>query len=310
MAQTDYELGLVMAGAISGGAYTAGVVDFLLEALDAWENAKNTQKAVPAHSVTIRVMTGASAGAMTTALAGLAFFSDVTPVKNVQDPPERKHNRLYDSWVRQVDIAHLLEHRDLANSGGVQSLLDATTLREIANAALDLAPPKARPYVADPLAVYFTVTNLRGVPYGFRLFGADTATLYGMSSHGDYMAFQLSRTAQRSTLAGSALLNPNDTKGDGWGMFISSALASGAFPIGLQPVDLSRPGTDYDGRLLRNPAWQPAPSPYPFLCVDGGVIDNEPLELARHYLAGEAKRNPRPGEVATRSVIMIDPFPN
>src|SRR6476660_9957268 len=132
MPQPPYELGLVMAGAISGGAYTAGVVDFLLEALDAWENAKNSHEAVPAHAVKIRVMTGASAGAMTTALTSLACFSDVTPVKDVKNPPDRKRNRLYDSWVRQVDISHLLENRDLDNSGGVRSLLDATTLREIA----------------------------------------------------------------------------------------------------------------------------------------------------------------------------------
>jgi predicted acylesterase/phospholipase RssA len=314
MPQPPYEFGLVMAGAISGGAYTAGVVDFLLEALDAWENAKNSHEAVPAHAVKIRVMTGASAGAMTTALTGLACFSDVTPVKDLKNPPDRKRNRLYDSWVRQVDISHLLENRDLGNSGGVRSLLDATTLREIAEAALDLAPAKARPYVDDPLAVYFTVTNLRGVPYGFRLFGSDKSTLYGMSSHGDYMAFQLSRTAQKSTLPGSGLLNPNATQGNGWGMFIAAALASGAFPIGLQPVDLRRPGTDYDGRLSRNPEWHPTPEPYPFLCVDGGVIDNEPLELARRYLAGDVaggtKQNPRNGEDAIRSVIMIDPFPN
>ena len=162
MSQPPYELGLVMAGAISGGAYTAGVVDFLLEALDAWENAKNSHEAVPAHAVKIRVMTGASAGAMTTALTGLACFSDVTPVKDVKNPPDRKRNRLYDSWVRQVDISHLLENRDLGNSGGVRSLLDATTLREIAEAALDIAPAQARPYVDDPLAVYFTVTICGG----------------------------------------------------------------------------------------------------------------------------------------------------
>ena len=95
----------VMAGAISGGADTAGVVDFLLEALDAWENAKNSHEAVPAHAVKIRVMTGASAGAMTTALTGLACFSDVTPVRDVKNPPDRKRNRLYDSWVRQVEIS-------------------------------------------------------------------------------------------------------------------------------------------------------------------------------------------------------------
>ena len=37
-----FEIGLVMAGAASAGAYTAGVVDFLIEALQAWEDAKAT----------------------------------------------------------------------------------------------------------------------------------------------------------------------------------------------------------------------------------------------------------------------------
>jgi hypothetical protein len=31
-----FEIGLVMAGAVSAGAYTAGVVDFLIQALDQW----------------------------------------------------------------------------------------------------------------------------------------------------------------------------------------------------------------------------------------------------------------------------------
>jgi predicted patatin/cPLA2 family phospholipase len=32
-----FKIGLVLAGAVSAGAYTAGVVDFLFEALEAWE---------------------------------------------------------------------------------------------------------------------------------------------------------------------------------------------------------------------------------------------------------------------------------
>jgi len=34
-----FEIGLVRAGAVSAGAYTAGVLDFLLQALDAWYRA-------------------------------------------------------------------------------------------------------------------------------------------------------------------------------------------------------------------------------------------------------------------------------
>jgi hypothetical protein len=36
----SFRVGINMAGAISAGAYTAGVLDFLTEALDAWYKAK------------------------------------------------------------------------------------------------------------------------------------------------------------------------------------------------------------------------------------------------------------------------------
>ena len=35
-----FKIAINMAGAISAGAYTAGVVDFMTEALDAWYRAK------------------------------------------------------------------------------------------------------------------------------------------------------------------------------------------------------------------------------------------------------------------------------
>jgi len=48
---------------------------------------------------------------------------------------------------------------------------------------------------------------------------------------------------------------------------------------------------------------------YDFLCVDGGVMDNEPLELARRLLAGANAHNPREGDKSTKAVVLIDPFP-
>ena len=35
-----FKIGLCMAGAVSAGAYTAGVMDYLIEALDEWEKQK------------------------------------------------------------------------------------------------------------------------------------------------------------------------------------------------------------------------------------------------------------------------------
>ena len=64
-----FEIGLVMAGAVSAGAYTAGVIDYLLETLETWQQEKDSGNIyVPQHSVLIKVMTGASAGGMTTAI--------------------------------------------------------------------------------------------------------------------------------------------------------------------------------------------------------------------------------------------------
>ncbi len=143
-----------MAGAISAGAYTAGVMDFLLEALDnwsemkqkaneffeqypklkgkTWEEFKKTTEfteleksgknlddlqqrvvrfnAVPHHDIQIEIISGASAGGMTAAIAALVFqlenkhhvkfLPDVQDQETLRELNEiRENNRLYNSWV-------------------------------------------------------------------------------------------------------------------------------------------------------------------------------------------------------------------
>ena len=54
-----------MAGAASAGASTGGLVDFLLQALQAWQEAKESgETSVPDREVQIRVAAGASAGVL------------------------------------------------------------------------------------------------------------------------------------------------------------------------------------------------------------------------------------------------------
>ena len=58
-----FEIGLVMAGSISAGAYTAGVIDFLVQALDQWEQAKGgPDPDCPRHNVGSRSWRGPRAG--------------------------------------------------------------------------------------------------------------------------------------------------------------------------------------------------------------------------------------------------------
>lgn len=79
-------LGLAMSGAISAGAYSAGVLDFLVEALEEWEAAKqrdiaNGTRTVPHHKVVIAAMTGASAGAITSSIGSLCAGMGARPSK-------------------------------------------------------------------------------------------------------------------------------------------------------------------------------------------------------------------------------------
>ena len=109
-----FELGLVMAGAISAGAYTAGVLDFLFEALDAYDAAKREPGwRGPVHDVRVPVMSGASAGGMTSAICALHAFHDLTHVKTGAPPPPPRENRLYSSWVSDISLDRLLETSDL-----------------------------------------------------------------------------------------------------------------------------------------------------------------------------------------------------
>lgn len=77
-----FKICLTMVGAVSAGASTAGVVDYLLETMELWEKAKQRNKALgirhvdydhslPMHEVEIDVISGSSAGGITGALTML-----------------------------------------------------------------------------------------------------------------------------------------------------------------------------------------------------------------------------------------------
>jgi hypothetical protein len=332
----EFRLGLAMAGAISAGAYTAGVADFLFQALGEWEKGgtRALGEAVddpavaaeragyasePAHRVTIASLSGASAGGITSAIVAAIVGGDVEPVTQVPAPGTK--NPFYTSWVDRIDMEDFLRLDDLEKNGGkLVSVLDSTQLDVITADALKIAGPHPhRPFVADPLRVFLTVANLRGVPYSIVQEGGG----HGMMSHADYMEFAVTEHADRCP--GSAIrLDPNDYSDGSWQLLGQSALASGAFPIGLAPRRLHRPAGQYAERLWQVPEesgfvdrdippdWHFTPdTDYQFVTVDGGLMNNEPLELARRGLRRSGSdRNPRSALAADRAVLMIDPFPS
>ena len=334
MEENTFEIGLVMAGAVSAGAYTAGVIDFLLQALHEWDQAqqKGSDEAPP-HNVKIKVITGASAGGMTAAMLAAMVndsFSSISCLPGREPTADEiSQNKLYSAWVDQIDISKLLRADDLAQSDrNVTSLLDSSVLDEIADKTITFNPTGSRPrFIADKLHLYLTVTNLQGVPYNIQFKGR-SGKGHTISQHTDFFHFLLGDEAPNSKE--TEWLNPKDDGHPNWDLLKNVALATGAFPGGLAPRKLKRPFSHYDLRSwpvpLRPdsenpsapnkciemktiaPSWPESTSnEFNFLSVDGGVMDNEPLELARQTLAGDNQFNPRGADSVRRSVIMVFP---
>jgi hypothetical protein len=342
-----FELGLTMAGAVSAGAYTAGVIDFLFEALDAiedvragrptdyltakradgtpWPDAK--QVIDPPHDVRIRAMSGTSAGSMVTAIVTTVLGTRIPPVtaERTATQTSATKNPLYDAWVQEIHYDKLLSTGDLAEGKHVLSVLNSEPLAGIVKDTLRYAEKSdyLRPYVTDPIQIFFCTGNLRGVRYSLDLnAGGDVPTEYQMSMHADWLGFQWSKET-KPPQPGAMPLSPKAAPAD-WKALGDTALASGAFPIGLSARALVRDFADYEKRKWYN-AYADVSDEFPpldnraafkdgqyqFVNADGGIFNNEPLELCRVALSGsESARNPREADKATRAVILIDPFPN
>lgn len=330
-----FEIGLVMAGAVSAGAYTAGVMDFLFEALDAWEAAKVAGTAdIPLHKVRLKIMTGASAGGMNAAISAAVARYDFAHVVNHDfgaAPPghDPAANPFYKAWVRDVRIEDMLATDDLNRQGPLRSVLNCEALDRIAGAVVDWKLAGAgnlsakRAWLDGHFKVWLTLANLQGVPFEIRMTGA-TPLSHSMTLHQDMIQFAV--PVESPIPAGAApydhiVLTPNNSQGDpAWWSLGQAALATGAFPIALEPREIVHQRTDYEYRYAyidsqgqkanANP-WpgvNPPPDCFHFASIDGGTFNNEPFDLAHRYLAGSSGENPRTDKKACRAIVMIDPF--
>jgi predicted acylesterase/phospholipase RssA len=326
-----FRIAINMAGAISAGAYTAGVLDFLTEALDAWHKAKADGAEVPQHEVMIEGFSGASAGGLCAALSALLLQDDF---EHVADATKRgTTNRFYESWVNKTDIRELLKTRDLVAKGGERpgplvSLLDSTLLDELAvyGATRGPAPAVPRPYVSPDLTVFLSLTNLRGVLYslnGLSPGGVEETT----SFFGDRIQFQTVRPDSKRPLHQAAYpVDLTVPQGD-FELLGNAAMATGAFPMFLAPRVLKRRHSDYTPPLWEShgtakddaapvePSFPPGMAdPFETLNVDGGITNNDPYNYAHDYLAAldparEDHQLERDPCKADRAVVSIAPFP-
>ena len=327
-----FEFALVLGGTVSAGAYTAGAVDFLIEALDCFAPAKAAGTA-PAHDVVLKLITGTSGGGVNAAIAARALAYDFPHV--VRGTPvgaAATGNPFYDIWVKTLQLDRFLGTGDI--KGDVPSLLNGAAIDAGGAYIVGFQPgaARARSWVGSPLRVILTLTSLRGVPYRTAL-GPTLGQTY--VNHADYARFAFvypgrtlaePRPDEQALCFGAERL----AQAIGWSEFSEFAKATSAFPVGFPARPLTRPTSHYRWRVVPYPAgpagantympvcpdWDAmipptggdVPEDWHFLSVDGGATDNEPIELARTALAGLLGRNPRDPAVANRAVWLIDPF--
>lgn len=335
-----YHIGLSMAGAVSAGSYTAGVLTQLFETIDTWYEFKKKgirfttpdnkdisirPEEMPKHKISIDALSGASAGGMCTALLAICLA-------------EGKFDRLYDTWVNQIDLRPMLSTSDIKSSStSIYSLLNVNIIDKIGEGITNFVYDSSKPwpsYLAEQIDMYITLTNLKGVPFEI-IFNSGNHSKQIIHNYADFKRFTLKKPGSTNPVKeqDTTILSPETKTSSSnvkeWTELVNTCIASGAFPIGLKPRTLSRYKKEFDKREWyfpnpMKPASKPAakyfkvnwdngtPDLMDFQYVDGGVMNNEPFELVRRRLALNQGfwRNPRNGNEAKSGVILIDPFPS
>jgi predicted acylesterase/phospholipase RssA len=323
-----FYLGICMAGAVSAGAYTAGVMDYLLEALEAYEEVRGTP-GFPKHKVEIPVMGGASAGGMTAIINAATLQQQIhhfdKPDANLLK--ERKDNILYHSWVDLTNedmFSKMLETNDI--DGTVASALNCAFIDHVAKRVLEpedrasINWRKELPSFLSPrLKVFTTLSNLGGFTYdvNFNATGLVSDHPYYMQIHQDYACFELT-TDKSAVVMNPGWMPLNIETGTNAPIAMQAAMATGAFPVGLKARKVTRPKEIVENNALFDkdiaPAIKVNVDPYESLNVDGGMINNEPFDKVRKVLIAVSKQDdPQVYEnynTFNSTVVMVAPFPS
>lgn len=294
-----FEIGLVLGGTGATGPYTAGVLDFLIQALDEWEKHRVSEKdkpktdwKVPHHKVRIRIITGTSGGGICSLLTARALHYAFPPAVDRTPATTLAANPFYDIWVNDIKIDKFLDCSDLVGNPvpQVRSALNGQLLETIAAnglsypsptqyAAIQNMPKPERTYVNNPLPVIVTHSNLTGIPYR-QPFGGNAVSAEYFTNHADFVRIYFDYSPL-STPPGQGKLVPG-------GMFVASpiaktptrtppglhslqwdllspfALGTAAIPAGLPARQISRSVLDYAYRF----SWDTVSQKYSWLVPD------------------------------------------
>jgi hypothetical protein len=322
-----------MAGAVSAGSYTAGVMDYLLEILERWEEQKEANRKalnngtslpfpeIPMHNVQIDVLSGASAGGMCAAITANMFAQGFSI-----DELATKQSKLYKAWIELDDDAQqdntflkMLDTGDI-KSNNLASLLNSEVIERIAAKTVQATPnPKTPPYVSAQMDILLTIANLQGVDVNINFHGFGKIKNHSMTLHRDFMHFRMNSLPSPV----SDFLPIDFSDANQVGLLRDSAIATGAFPIGLRAKKLTRNKDYVRNKTLNTIGLDPQDLPATIqisiddnqdeistINVDGGTFNNEPFGETERLLDSKTQSISSSSTRRNYSLIMIDPFPS
>jgi predicted acylesterase/phospholipase RssA len=257
-------LAITIAGAVSLGSYEAGV---LYEVLDAIHQHNCVPGTPDEERIEIDVLTGASAGGMTAAIVAQKMLYAADEFRDPYDNP------LYNVWVKQIDLKDLLNTtnggspqsesplRSIFSSNMVERIAAETLTKRYANG--DPPPRVTHMAAAKSISLGMTLTNLNGVDYG-----------YDMQPNGKFIF-----TRHEDQLTRVLSVGGTDNK-EIWEEIRDASVASGAYPLAFRAKELDRKRGDYTKGNLE--PWTDDPSRFTY--TDGGVLQNEPLGMAKNLV--------------------------
>jgi hypothetical protein len=284
-------LAITIAGAVSLGSYEAGVLYELMRAIRTNNEASRTEDT----KIYVDVITGASAGGMTAAMVSQRLMYDASSLEG------EFTNSLYKAWVERINLMGLVRMRwsepkwhslfssDLINSIGEDMLVTSTQRKGSGpHAAVEQVNG-----VPETLRIGLALTNLNGIDYMIPILGSDEGG-FNYTSSVNQKIFEVAANGQS-----------NDTQ---WRQVCAAAVGSGAFPAAFRPKGVEHSVEEFGERLpAEQHLWIQGKtyvdwigrSPAEFAHSDGGVLQNQPLGIAKNLVdAAVADREARLGAAA------------
>jgi predicted acylesterase/phospholipase RssA len=269
-------LAITIAGAVSLGSYEAGATYEILDAIRQHNDDPETVKG--GDFINIDVLTGASAGGMTAAILAQKLLFAKNEFVDASGKSSPYNNPLYNTWVLGIGIDALLNTVDKPVPQGdpaTLSLLSSNLIEAIARKTL--AQPDDTGNIPLNGGAHNAIDPARGVRLGLALTNINGNNYsVGLFGGGKFLYTNFSDQMLR-------FFSIKDTAIDPWREISQAAVACGAFPFAFRSKDLQRARVDYEPAPTLEP-WPGGAQSYTFTYTDGGVLQNQPLGMAKNLV--------------------------